>query len=114
MSATDNFAGFERAFMRTGGSLFEKEDVVDEVMVGFYEPEGGTAGEFAVRWRSIGLPEPTPSLEVFDDAWAALARMPELVHALAQYDGQNITPEALCRLLLELGFKDFTTTRGAT
>ncbi len=35
-------------------ALDREECHVDEIMIGFYAPEGGTTGEFAVRWMDLG------------------------------------------------------------
>lgn len=83
--------------------------VVDEVTFGIYHEEGGTSGEMSMRWHDIasGRP-PAPRLECFDDAFAVLAGMPDLIAALAEHDGENMAPSDFCLLLVKLGFKDET------
>lgn len=83
-------------------------DTVDEVMIGMYCPGGGTSGEFAVRWFKLG-PKITPRLEVFDDAWSALAQFGDVLNYMASVDGQDISPQRLCAALLSLGITDRTT-----
>jgi len=77
------------------------------IMIGFYSPGGGTSGEFAIRWRDIGLAAPVPRLEVYDDGWSALANMPELIAALAEIDGQNATVDKIVELLKSLGYEEW-------
>lgn len=91
----------------SGAFQGERPGTVDVIMVGFYHPQGGTTGEFAVRWFPVGS-SLTPHLEVFDDAWHALANMPELISAMAEIDGQNIAPDKFSDLLKSLGFTDMT------
>ena len=49
-----------------------------------------------------------PRLRVFDDGWALLAAMPDVIALLATLDGQNVQPLALCKMLEGLGFVDAT------
>lgn len=81
--------------------------ILDEIHIGFYSPEGGTTGEFTVEWIELSGRE-VPRLRVFDDAWDVLARMSDLLGRMADLDNQNVTPQAFCKLLLELGFEDRT------
>lgn len=95
-----------KAFMVTNEAFYARSlppDRPNEIMIGFYYEEGGTDGEFAIRWRDVA-----PRLEVFEDAWKALKQMPELLDLLAQMDGKNITPKELSSELLKIGFKDYT------
>ena len=87
-----------------------QKDCTAEVMFGFYSPDGGTSGEMAMRWHNIGG-SPTPRLEVFSDAWSALGRFGDVVTALAQVDGRDITPHEFCALLTRCGFQDRTERR---
>jgi hypothetical protein len=79
----------------------------DVVMFGTYNPAGGCEAEMAVRWVELGRKN-VPQLQVFDDAWAVLASMPDLIDALRDHNDQNIDPKAFCALLMGLGFKDQT------
>ena len=75
----------------------------DEVNFGFFCPEGGTSGEMSLKWDNIG-----GCLHVWHDAWETLFQFSDVVAALAEYDGENITPKTFCVLLSKLGFKDLT------
>lgn len=87
------------------GHLLLPEHCVAEVHFGLYSPDGGASGEMAMQWYRLGG-NVAPTLEIFDDAWSALATMPDLIAALGERDDQNITPQAFCELLLSLGFVD--------
>ncbi len=82
---------------------------VDEVMFGFYSPEGGTSGEMAVRWHQLenGKP-PVPRLECFNDGWHALYQFQNVLAAMAEVDREDITPYEFCALLEHCGFIDKT------
>ena|SRR5260221_164364 len=85
------------------------KDVVDEVMFGFYSPDGGTSGEMAIEWHQLqnGKP-PAPQLTCFSDAWHALAQFKDVIDAMAEVDDQDITPKEFCQLLDRCGFVDRT------
>ncbi len=88
-------------------SVCHRPDVVESIMFGHYNPEGGTTGEMEMRWENLGG-NACPRLCVFDDAWAVLATFPDLIARLGELDNQRITAEAFVALLLSLGFKDLT------
>lgn len=77
-----------------------------EIMVGLYHPEGGTSGEFGIRWMEVGK-KLTPRLEIFDDAWKMFfANFAEL-SALATLT-EDATDDDVIALLLRLGYIDRT------
>lgn len=76
-----------------------------EVMIHVDTPE--VSGEFAVRWRQVG-DEVFPRLEMYDDAWAVLPHVSDLLQEMAKLNDQNIAPQAFCSLLKTLGMKDVT------
>lgn len=93
-------------------SLHLGKRVVDEVMFGFYALDGGTTGEMKMNWELL-CDKPVPRLCVFDDAWSALYQFNDVLAKLSDVDGENITAEAFCELLLSCGFVDMTErTRG--
>lgn len=78
---------------------------VDDI---WFSLEGiGSRGELAMTWHAIGK-NICPRLEVFDDAWAMLAGMTDLIEELRKRDNQLITPQQFCELLVTLGFEDVT------
>jgi hypothetical protein len=104
--------GGVRAFTHRNRSWYAKylqphTGAVDEVMFGYYNPEGGTSGEMAMRWYDLGG-APTPRIEVFCDAWHALSTFGNVLAALGELDGSDISPEQFCNVLRALGFEDHT------
>jgi hypothetical protein len=97
-------------------SSLEGRDFVDEVMFGFYSPDGGTSGEMGMRWINLGtkwrrgheVPHFAPQLQCFSDAWSALAQFKDVIDALAEVDGEDITPGQFCEILDRCGFIDAT------
>lgn len=82
-------------------------DGAQEVMIGDYPDEGGTSGEFAIRWEELcGVM--TPFLVSYHDSWAMLAYCHDLVEALEPFDGKEMTPQDLVTVLKDLGFADVT------
>lgn len=79
----------------------------DDIEIGMYSPEGGTSGEFSIRWVSLCGKE-VPRLEVFNDGWSALSRFSDLLDVLSQEDDNDLTREEVKTILLQLGIKDIT------
>ena len=67
-------------------NLGRQRRLVDEIMIGMYSPEGGTSGEFAIRWTDLGG-KPVPMLCAFDDSWSALQHFGDVLAKLAEVDG---------------------------
>lgn len=104
--------GCKRGFTHLSASWYGKaclahDEYLDQVMIGFYHPEGGTTGEFAVRWMTVGG-KVTPRLEVFDDAWHALYEFRDVLAKLAEHDSEDMPPSAFCALLVGCGVEDMT------
>ena len=102
----------KRGFTHLSASWYGKaclghDEYVDQVMIGFYHHEGGTTGEFAIRWMSLSG-NVTPRLEAFDDAWHALYEFRDVLARLAEHDGEDMPPEDVCALLVECGVEDMT------
>ena len=104
------FFQHSRAFYAKTLTSIQHKDTVDMINIGFFDPQGGAAGEFSVRWLRVG-DKITPHLEAFDDSWRALANMPELIQFMAEVDGLDITPHFFREHLLTLGFTDLTKER---
>ena len=103
-------SGCKRAFVNGPEAWYAK--AVNGIMepsvnIGFYADEGGTTGEFAVRWHELSG-RLAPRLEVFYDAWDALNHFKDVLDRLAEHDGEKITPKQLCDILLECGLEDIT------
>lgn len=112
METNSKAGGVRRGFYHTSAAWYGKtiqlpDRAVDEVMVGLYPEDGGTNGEFSVKWYELAG-KATPKLEVYDDAWAALAQFRDLLDAMADVAGKDITPHELCYILIECGMADLT------
>lgn len=113
----DEFEGSVRAFCHTRrawyaeSALDVRRDVKDEVVFGYYDedPSQGCQAEMSLRWYLLSG-RLVPRLEAFDDSWAALARLQDLLAALAARDGAKLSADEFCELLLSLGFVDRTAT----
>lgn len=115
-----DFSDCTRTFVHTGAAWYAESALsdrtyADQLTVSMAAKLGGTRGEFSVAWYDVGG-DSSPRLEVFGDAWAALAAMPDLLAALAQLDHartpfmrpQRVTPAQFIELLKGLGFEDRT------
>lgn len=100
-----------RTYIHTGEAWYAETalygKMLDEIIIGDKAEDGGTCGEFAIRWSSIGG-RSTPQLEAFHDSWAFLAHCKDLIDALAEHDDECLTPKQVCEILDILGFKDIT------
>jgi hypothetical protein len=92
-----------------GNARPDVRGMVDEVIFGYFSPDGGTSGEIAMRWYDLERGElPSPRLEVFCDAWHGLKTFRDVIAALADHDEERITPAQFCDILLACGFEDQT------
>ncbi|MCY8737528.1 hypothetical protein MOD71_18655 [Bacillus haynesii] len=78
---------------------------VDVITIGLYEDDNGTDGEFEIKWSKLNN-EIVAHLEAFNDSWVALNQCLDLIQSLK--DAKNITPDECVKLLLKLGYKDYT------
>ena len=99
------FIQLSRAWYRD--VTLRNSELIDEIMIGFYHPGGGTTGEFAIRWVELGG-SPAGMLCSFDDSWSALWEFRDLLERLSGLDGLNPSPGEIVKLLEELGVEDAT------
>ena len=86
MSTTTLLDGCVRGYdVHTQSKAREEPGPVEEVTIGFYNPEGGTPGEFEIRWENFDG-EIVPRLCAFGDSWRALAHCCDLLEGLAAMD----------------------------
>lgn len=64
-------------------------DLVDEILLGYFNPTTGASMDGGIQFLVVGG-KVTPRLELFEDSWAALAELPELVAALAALDEKRL------------------------
>ncbi len=103
--------GCKRQFTQMSRSWYaeacKREGVTDEIMIGHYHPDGGTTGEFTIKWVILGG-KPEARLEVFSDAWDSFSRFQSFQGMLADMDGTNPTPQEICDALKKCGVEDVT------
>ena len=102
-----DFSNYHKRYSRSAPRQLDARHV-DESTFGIYPNEPGEAvpATMAMRWYPAGENSPSPCLEVFDDAWAALAQLTDLLARLAEHDNQNLTPEQFCEILRQCDFAD--------
>lgn len=82
---------------------------VENVMFGFYCPDGGTSGEMAMNWYLLGDDKTASAcLECWNDAWHTLAQFKDVIDALADVDNEDISPKQFTAILDKCGFVDAT------
>lgn len=101
----------KRRFIRTAKAWYAKTVLVDPELevfnIGVYHDEGGTTGEFSVRWERLG-DKLTPKLRAYCDSWSALLEFSGLLADMARVDGKDITPDEFHDILLKAGIEDVT------
>ena len=70
--------------------------------------DGGTTGEFHVKWHDLGGMKSAARVEIFEDVFSLFKEMPTLFKWLSEIDGQNPSEEFIYNGLLKLGFTDMT------
>jgi hypothetical protein len=95
----DNFAAFPHASM--GGD----DKVFAEVIVSLDDPDGGTHGEFKVRWYEFSHGDFSPRIEAFADAWKVLGDG-DLLGIMRGLD--HPTPDQFMQRLHDAGYHDRT------
>ena len=89
------------------GANLRGGEVIDEITMGFYHKDGGTTGEFTIRWIELSGSE-TPMLCCFDGSWHAMWQFRDVLEKMAEIDGTNPTPNEICRILVSCGVADNT------
>lgn len=104
--------GCRRGFIWTSQAYYAKtalatRDVLDNITIGMYHPEGGTTGEFTIEWTELGGRE-CAQLKAYDDSWSALQLFGDVLAKVAEHDDAGLTPAQLAELLLSCGVVDLT------
>lgn len=102
----DSWAAFPHSRLRE-----DEKRIIGEFMVGLQHPDGGTLGEFSIRFYDFagigGVKDIAARLEAFGDSWRALAYS-HLIDELAALDDKPQGPDEIRDLLLGLGYEDRT------
>jgi hypothetical protein len=92
-----------------GEGVLKNSDEIDSVLFGFFSPDGGTSGEMEMSWENIGRGVAI-KLKAWNDSWHALGEFKDVIDEMAKIDGEDITPDEFCKILMKCGFKDDTKT----
>ena len=99
------YIGSQQHYHKTLGF---NDNIVEEIGIGDFIPDGGTTGEWAIRFYNLqGLP--TARIEMFEDAWHLFRDDPKwqrLLNELLRLN--NPSPQEVIDCLLLYGFKDVT------
>lgn len=107
-----DYTGCKRQFIHLsqayyGKSSLKERDYVDIVSIGMYHKDGGTLGEFSVKWYDLG--SIVPRLECFNDAWEVLGHcFCDLLMLMMEEDSKSVSPLAFCDILRKLKIEDAT------
>jgi len=98
----------KRTFVVTKKTWYDRVKNIESypsIILGFTMDDGSTEGEFEIEWNPTGV-----LVKVFDDAWEALYRMPDLMTAMAKFSKRKnqVTIEEFTDMLKHLGFRDET------
>lgn len=104
--------GCKRAFIQLSrtwyaDSVLKYSPIVDEITIGMYHPDGGTSGEFCIRWEPLWA-NISPRLLCFDDSWSALCEFKDMLDFMAEFDDTCISPDEFRDKLISLGIQDIT------
>ena len=99
---TRSFIHFDRAWYAEANRALVNLEWGDDIALDIDD----MPGEVHIEWKH----DMTPLLHVFNDGWALLAAMPDVIALLALLDGQNVQPLNLGNMLEGLGFVDATET----
>ena len=86
------------------------KDIQDEIILGFYHKDGGTTGEFSIKWIQLGN-KFTPKVEMFNDSWSLFQGFKDLFEAMVKLDNTEITPDKFVVFLEKLGIENATETK---
>ena len=102
-----NHEGCIRGFYRCSKAWYADKNRDTEIAIGMYDPEGGTSGEFSVKWSELGS-RIVMQLRAYDDSWSALACFADLLAGMANMDSDKISEPEFANFLTAIGVKDLT------
>jgi hypothetical protein len=108
---SDKHRECKRQFVVTGQAWYaeacKRPDIENEITIGLYHPEGGTTGEFSIKWTLL-QGKNTPYLKAYNDSWSALQEFSDFLEALSKLDGTDPTEDEVIAVLLKCGVEDAT------
>lgn len=107
MANTDGKRAYVRSNKVYYAHILKPDDV--SVSVGIYHPDGGTSGEFTIRWHDLRRANLCARLEAFEDSWNVLhLHFQDLLAKMAEAGSREIQESEFCKLLDSLGIVDIT------
>lgn len=108
-----NIKDFKRGFVSFSRSWYSEHlptriGEIDSITIEVDELDGDIWGEFEILWVSIGNGEIASKISIFDGCWNAFFHCTDLIEKMKEIDGQNISSNDFCKMLVELGFEDLT------
>lgn len=97
------FTHFSRAWY--GHQCLLKVDYDDVVTIFDSAPSGGVFSEFQIKWYG-GY----PALEIYSEVWSQLDDYAIVIDLLKTVKKECITPDELCKMLVDIGLEDTTET----
>lgn len=102
--------GGSRAYIRSSKAYYAK--LLNEpisIMIGIYYPDGGTTGEFEIKFIELLKNHPlSAQLKAFEDSWNVLYLFSDLLEKMSEISGQEIQEPEFCEILDSLGIIDIT------
>lgn len=102
---SDCIRGFHHLSKAWYGSAAMVDGVVDEIVVGIYDKDGGTIGEFNIEWEEDCM---VPKFVIWTDALPALAEFSDFMKLMAAHNGAFISAKKVCKILESCNIKDLT------
>lgn len=81
-------------------------DDVDQIIIGYYNEDGGTYGAFKIRWFELGETV-VPRIEAFNDSWDILFECSGIFKYLKK-NCRNMSSCDVAKVLEQNGFEDKT------
>lgn len=102
---------YKRKFIQISKSWYAKtalRDSEEDFTIGVYHDEGGTIGEFNVKWHALNN-KLSPKLHAWDDSWMVLSTyFQDLLRTMGEIDSDDIAPDEFAKKLEELGIENAT------
>ena len=104
----NNIKGFRRCYTQHSKAYdTEGSEKLSGITIGLYAKDGGTAGEFEVKWHWVDRKQ-SARLEVFVEGWEVLWQFRDLLEKMASTPGSGITEDDFCLLLDSLKVENIT------
>ncbi|MFK5948104.1 MAG: hypothetical protein QM500_04970 [Methylococcales bacterium] len=107
MNASYNRGFFQLSKAWNGFPQIDKNKLHEELLIGLYDSEGNTTGQFKVRWTLLEG-KVFPKFSAWNDGWKALSHFQDMLSSMEDIKYKYCTPEEFCKMLISHGIKDMT------